>query len=178
MNATGKSGHLNNIPKCYIQIGNFTLEMNNLPDLGDSKNATFESQNIPGRSSPMVTYSHSEARNIPVTITLVVQDKSDCKKNIAILRKIQSTVYPRRGPAAPYFPPALCKIKCGSLLSDNPICVIMKDYNIKFPQDVPWDEETLCPYKMDISMSFEQVFSSNALPNNEMIMQDSPIGSL
>ena len=177
MNATDASGHLKPIPDCYLEIGNFRLEFNNLPDLGDSKSADYSDESVIGRAAPIKTYSKSENRVISCSITLLVQDQSDCKKNLKILRNIQSAVYPRTGPGAPYFPPVICRIKCGQLFSKNPICCVMKDYNVKFPTDVPWDEETLCPYKMEVSMTLDQVFSSNQLPNQNLILSDLPPGT-
>lgn len=180
MNATDLNGRLQNIPNCYIIIsgnqagGNERIDFNNLPDLGDSKGASYDNTTAIGRASPIPAYSSSDARSISVSINLFVQDQSDCKKNLRILRRIQSAVYPRNGPVAPYFPPTLCKVKCGSLLSENELCCIMKDYNVKFPTDVPWDRETLCPYRMEISMTFEVVYASANLPNNQMILSDIP----
>ncbi len=175
MNATDASGRLKIIPNCYIQIGNFKFEFNNLPDLGDSKGANYEPTAGIGRASPIVTYSNSEQRSISCSINLFVQCRTDCKKNLTILRHIQSAVYPRPGSGAPYAPPVLCKLKFGSLLSEAAICCIMKNYNVKFPTDVPWDEETLCPYRMEISCEFEQVFASRDLPNQEKILKDNPL---
>lgn len=177
MNATDRSGKLRRISdKCYLQIGNFTLFLNNLPDLGESKSASYNDEPVIGRAAPMKTYSNSDNRSISCSIQLFVQDQSDCKKNLAILRNIQSAVYPRTGAGAPYYPPVICRLQFGSLLSENPICCVMRDYNVKFPTDVPWDYETLCPYRMEISMSFEQVYASERLPNQGLILQDVPFG--
>lgn len=151
-----------------------TICVNNLPDLGDSKGASYDSTTAPGRASPIPAYSGSDPRNISLSINLFVQEQDDCKKNIRTLRKIQSSVYPRTGKGAPYYPPSLCKLKCGSLLSEEPLCCILRDYSVRFPTDVPWDEETLCPYRLEISLSLEVVYASRDLPNNDMILKDVP----
>ena len=177
MHATDASGHLKKIPDCWLEIGSFKLEFNNLPDIGDSKSASYNDESVIGRAAPIKTYSNSDNRSISCSINLFVQDQSDCKRNLRILRNIQSAVYPRTGAGAPYYPPVVCRLKCGQLLSNNPICVVMKDYNVKFPTDVPWDEETLCPYRMEVSMTFEQVFAGNQLPNQNLILQDIPPGA-
>lgn len=175
MNATGSDGHLKIISKrCFLQIGGFTYYFNTLPDLSDAKGATYNDESPIGRSVPIKTYSHSDNRVISCTITLVVQDKSDCKENLRILQYIRSCVYNRTGLGAPYYPPVICRLQCGSLFSEYPICCVMKDYSVKFPTDVPWDEETMCPYRMDISMTFDQVYSSNTLPNQDKILADMP----
>jgi hypothetical protein len=184
MNATSSSGKLVPILNCYLRIGAQNIEgenplyFNNIPDLGDSKSASYNAEGVIGRAAPINTYANSDNRSISLSINLFVQDITDCKKNLRILRRIQSAVYPRSGlnsPGAPYFPPPVCQLKCGSLLSEKPICCIMKDYNAKFPTDVPWDEETLCPYRLEISMTFEAVYASQDLPNNDLILQDIPI---
>jgi hypothetical protein len=175
MNATDVNGRLQPIEKCYIMIGNEKITFDNLPDLGDSKGASYDNTTAIGRASPIPAYSSSDARSISLSINLFVQDQSDCKKNLRKLRIIQSALYPRNGPVAPFFPPSLCKIKCGSLLSENELCCIVKDVNAKFPTDVPWDEETLCPYRLEISMTLEVVYASLDLPNNEKILKDIPI---
>ncbi len=179
MNATDRSGKLRRLSdKCFLQIGSSDpLYFNNLPDMGDSKSASYNDETVIGRSTPIKTYANSDNRSVSVSITLFVQKKSDCKNNLAVLRQIQSAVYPIPGGAgAPYFPPVLCRLQCGSLFSEQPICCVMKDYNVKFPTDVPWDKDTMCPYKMEISMSFEQVFASSQLPNQNLILGDIPPG--
>lgn len=177
MNATDKTGRLRRISdKCYLQIGDFTLFFNNLPEFGDSKGATYNNESVIGRAAPIKTYANSEDRSISCSIQLFVQDPSDCKKNLTILRNIQSAVYPRTGPGMPYFPPVICRLRCGNLFSENAICCVMKNYNVKFPTDVPWDYETLCPYRMEISMDFEQVYASQSLPNQNLILEDIPVG--
>ena len=182
-NATDRSGILVPISsEAYLQIGNDMVEgenpyyFNNVPDLGDSKGATYNDENVIGRAVPIKTFSNGDNRSLSLSINLFVQVQSDCRRNLRILRRIQSAVYPRPGLSStiPYMPPNICKLKVGSLLSECPICVVMKDYNVRFPTDVPWDAETLCPYRMEISMSFEQVFSSDNLPNNTKILADTP----
>lgn len=175
MNATDESGHLTLIPDCYLQIGSFTYNFNNLPEIGESKSASYNDESVIGRSTPIKTYANSDNRSFSLSFSLVVQDKSDFKRNLRVVRYVQGAVYPRLGAGAPYFPPIVCKLKCGKLLSNEPICCVMKDYNIKYPTDVPWDRETLCPYKMEISINFDQVFASNRLPNYDTILRDAPL---
>ena len=179
MNATDRTGRLRILSRrCFLQIGSFTLYFNNLPDLSESKSASYNDEAVIGRAAPIKTYANSDNRSISCSISLFVQKKQDCKDNISILRKIQSAVYPRTGVGAPYFPPVICRIQCGDLFSKDPICCVMRDYNVKFPTDVPWDLDTLCPYKMEISMTLEQVYSSNNLPNQDLILKDIPTGAL
>jgi hypothetical protein len=41
---------------------------------------------------------------------------------------------------------------------------------VKFDSQVPWDEETGCPYKVDVSLNFEVVYNSSSLPFAEDIV--------
>ena len=55
-------------------------------------------------------------------------------------------------------------------LSETPLCVVLLDYTVKFDAQVPWDEETGIPYKVDVSLSFEVVYDSADLPFAEEIV--------
>jgi hypothetical protein len=148
------------------------IVMNNLPDLSDSKSASYSDQTVIGRSFPIKTFSHSENRSISWTLHLFVTKAQDLAGNLAIMRRLESLVYPVDGGAGPYAPPRICRLKCGDLLSNNgPICAILKSYSVKFPTDVAWDARSLTPYKMDIDLSFEVVYSSNNLPGADRIMR-------
>jgi len=174
MNGTDSGGRLKPIPDCWVYVGGQTLTLDNLPDLSDAKSASYNDESVIGRSSPIKTYSNSDNRSISLSVNLFVQEPGDELKNLRTLRRIQSAVYPRAGQATPYAPPQICKIKCGKLLSNQPLCCVLKDYSVKFPTDVPWDETTLCPYRLEISMTFDVVYSSSTLPGAEQILADMP----
>lgn len=174
MHATEDKGRLRKIPDCYIFFGDNKVELDNLPDISDSKSASYNDETVIGRAVPIKTFANGDNRSISVSFNLFVQDREDARKNLRTLRYIQAAVYPRRGGGAPYFPPPVCKIKCGKLLSNQELCCVLKDYNVKFPTDVPWDEETLCPYRLEISCSFETVHAGSNLPGYETILQDVP----
>ena len=163
---------LKRIDNCYIDIPGYgKIYMDNLPEIGDSKGASYPDTSVIGRSFPMKTYSHSENRAISWTMHLFVQAQEDAEDNLDILRKLESLVYPRNTGPGPYAPPLIVKLKCGNLLSVNsPLCAVLKTYSVKFPTDVAWDERTLTPYKIDIDLSFEIVYSSNDLPGAERIV--------
>ena len=46
----------------------------------------------------------------------------------------------------------------------------MKSYNIKYDTSVPWDEDTMLPYKFDIDMQFEVIYDQSELPNSKNII--------
>lgn len=150
------------------------ITMNNLPDISDSKQASYNNEGIIGRSAPLYTYSNSGDRSISMQLHFfITQDTcsnlscgqcADC--NLDNLRWIQSAVYPRKGTSAPYLPPPICRIKCGDLLAKDhsPICVILKSYSVKFPTEVSWDETTGCPYKFDVDTQWVVVYSTESLP--------------
>lgn len=161
------------IPGCGDELNAGLIELNNLPDISDSKDAVYNSEAIIGRSTPLYTYSHSGDRTISIQIHLYVVDKGDAERNLTYLRWIQSALYPRIGDkSTPFTPPVICQIKCGSLLAkDEPLCCFLKQYNVKFPTDVAWEEETFCPYKLDIDTTWTVVYSSENLPFQKRIVK-------
>ncbi len=172
MKATAKFGQLQYIPDCSVTIAGEEILFRILPEISDSKGANYADEPIPGRSFPVKTYSHSENRAISMELHFIALKKSDIQENLDYLRLIQSAVYPRDGSGgSPYKPPPVCQIKCGKILGDDGVCVVLKNYSVKFDPNMVWDLETLLPYKFDISTSWEVVYSSNNLPGQEMIME-------
>lgn len=163
---------LDPIQNCYIEIPGYgQVVMDNLPDISDGKGATYPDTTVIGRSTPLKTYSHSDNRSISWSMHLFVKKQADISGNLAILRKLESCVYPRDTGPGPYAPPLICKIKCGDLLSvGSPLCAVLKSYSVKFPTDVAWDAQKLTPYKIDVDLTFEVVYSSNDLPGQERIV--------
>ena len=174
MKATRPGGDLVPIPDCYIQCGNNnTIEMKILPDISDSKSASYSDESIVGRSFPMKSFSHGENRSISWTAHFVNCKEGDAESLLEDLRSIESCVYPDdEGTSTPYSPPPICKIKCGRILGEEELCVIMKSYSVKFPTDVAWDEDTYLPYKFDVDMSFDVVYDSTDLPGSDKIFSD------
>jgi hypothetical protein len=183
------TGKLNQIKDCYILIpitgnsgfGNLPLlegtgldavkiTFDNLPDISDSKSASYNTEPIIGRSTPLTTYSHSDSRTISITCHFFIPD-GNFDKYITYLRALESATYPRILPSsgAPFVPPVVCSIKCGKLLGDQPLCCVLQNYNVKFPTDVVWDETTLLPIKFDVDTSWMVVYSSDELPNQDRI---------
>lgn len=172
MRSTIDGGGLAKIENCYIIVpGAGTITLNNLPDISDSKSAAYNDEPIMGRAFPLKTYSHSENRSISFTIHLFNLTSDDIETNLNYLRILESCVYPRASSnGAPFTPPPICKIRCGKLLGDNELCAVLKQYSVKFPTDVVWDEKTYMPMKIDIDTSWEVVYSATNLPGQERIM--------
>jgi len=183
--ATRSGGPLMPIRDCYVDIPtvsegwsvtgsplNFRLEMKVLPDISDSKSANYSDEPLMGRSFPLKTYSHSDNRAISMTIHMIVSEPDDLNYNLKALRAVQSAVYPRHSMSdAPYIPPPICRIKCGRLLAESELCVVLKQYSVKFPTEVAWDENSFVPFKFDIETSWEAVYKSSDLPGTERIFQ-------
>ena len=177
--ATIPGGTLKPLRECYIMIpdadGEFQkIELTNLPEITDSKSATYNDETIIGRSSPMKTYSQSDNRNISMQLHFVVSAPYEVEQNLAYLRAIQSAVYPRSGTgvSTPFLPPPVCRIKCGNLLGlGGELCVILKNYSVKFPTEVAWDENSYAPFKFDVETSWDVVYKSSSLPGQEKIYQ-------
>lgn len=181
--ATRIGGALIPIENCYIIIpcegcggqyasgGEFKLIFKTLPDISDSKTASYNDETVIGRASPLKTYAQSDNRTISASLHMVVSDPGDVEYNLAAMRAIQSAVYPRKGVnGAPFVPPPICRIKCGKLLSEGEeLCVILKSYTVKFPTEIAWDESTFAPYKFDIETQWDVVYKSADLPGQERI---------
>lgn len=182
MKATLDGGALQEL-KCEIKVpGADTIILNNLPDISDSKSASYADEAVIGRSFPIKTYSHSENRSISMKVHFHILSRDDAQKNMAALRALQSAVYPRDEQAnALYLPPPICKIKCGNLLAgsqkDGEVCVVLKQYNVSFPTDVAWFSEangegSYLPYRFDMDLTWEVVYANEELPGQESIMRD------
>jgi hypothetical protein len=175
--ATENSGRMQKLVKCKIitpyndGMGNaIVIELRVLPEITDSKGATYQNETIPGRASPVPTFSHGDPRSISTELTFLVMTCADIEENLRNLRTIESLVYPGdAGAGSPYSPPPVCKFICGKLLGDNGVCVILKSYSVRFQSDVAWDTATYCPYKFTVSCQWEVVYNCANLPTNSMI---------
>lgn len=176
MKATTPAGDLIPMENCYIEIPIAgAIKMKILPEISDSKSASYNDEPIIGRAFPLKTYSHSENRSISWTMHLMTVKDGDTTENLRILRSLEACVYPEEANTggAPYAPPPICKLKCGNLFGMAPrdtLCAVLKSYNVKFPSDVVWDEQTYLPNKFDIDLQFDVVYESNDLPGRQRIM--------
>ncbi len=168
--ATAADGSLQELTKCRITTPFGTIRLKVLPAITDSKGANYQNESVIGRSAPVTNYSFSEPRIIQSELTFIVTKCEDILENLTSLRLIESLVYP--GPAsggAPYTPPPVSKFVCGKLLGDLGVCVVLKNYSVRFQDDVPWDAATYLPYKMTVSCSWEVVYACGDLPTNSQI---------
>ena len=169
--ATTTGGQLNTLnDNCWISIPTFgKIQLNILPEITDTKKATYADTTVIGRSSPIKTYSHSDNRVITMKLHFIVIQQSDIQRNISYLRAIQSAVYPRVG--TPYLPPPVCQIQCGDgLIDDDSLCVILESYNVSFPTNVVWDKDALVPYYFEVSTTWHVVYAAGELPNQDRIL--------
>ena len=163
--------------KCEIQTPCGCITLKILPDITDSKGATYINDPAPGRSSPMLTYAYSDPRAINTELHFMITEIEDIIDNIRNLRIIQNLVYP--GPMsgiAPFTPPPVVRFICGSLM-DGPqgLCLILKNYSVRYPTEVAWDVVTFLPYKFSISCTWEVVYPCEKLPTNKCIAGDSNV---
>lgn len=160
------------IENCWVEISGRKIVMKSLPEISDSKSAAYNDEPVIGRSFPLKTFSHSENRSISFTFHFYVIHRDDIPENILNLRAIQSACYPRSGTGgAPFIPPPVCKLKCGAMLGSEPLCVVLRNYSLKIPTDVAWDEQYYCPWKFDVDTTWEVVYKSSELPGHERIFQ-------
>lgn len=172
--ATIPGGMLIPIENCYVHIPGYgKLVVDNLPDIGDSKSSVYDGTSIMGRASPLHTYHYSDARTISIQFHFYVTQQDDIEDNLFAARALMSCAYPRTGSGgAPFDPPPICKLQCGNLLTDGEeLCVVLQQYNVKWPTDVVWDEQTLCPYKFDVDTTWIVVYASSDLPDQRRILR-------
>lgn len=179
MKATLPSGVLVPLQNCYIDIPvlDSRITMNILPDISDSKSASYPDESAIGRSTPFKSFQNSDNRTVSWTAHFMVCKEGDQETIMDYLRLIEACTYPLTQEdntgGAPYAPPPICKLRCGELLSSmdgDDLCAVLKSYSVKFDTSVPWDEETYVPYKMDVDMQFEIVYDQSNLPGAEQIV--------
>lgn len=157
--------YLRDIGYCYIKVGGYYIWPRQLPDISDSKTAEYHSEWVPGRAASMKVFNHSGDRTISFTIHCTVTAQSDIEDFIEWVRTLESALYPAdSSEGAPFGPPKVCQIKCGELLSSDPICVVLKSCSVKAPTDCAWDETTLIPWKFSIDTQWDVVYSTDDLP--------------
>lgn len=166
------NGKLQKLDECFIKSGNITLKMKILPDISDGKTANYSDETGIGRSAPLKVFSHGETRNIGWGVHFLAESEEESIQNLKDLRFLESLVYPDQGTNNILMkPPPVVSIKCGNLLGDDAICAVLKSYNVKFPVDVMWDENTLLPMKFDVDLSFEVVYATFNLPGAGRILE-------
>lgn len=168
--ATNQFGALQELVKCRIETPFGMIRLKILPEISDSKSANYTNEPIMGRTTPLTNYSYSEPRTIQTDLTFAVTTCQDIEDNLTYLRLIECLTYPGdpRG-SAPFTPPPICKMVCGKLLGDAPLCVILKNYTVRWPVDVPWDVETYLPYRFTVGCQWEVVYACQNIPTNSMI---------
>jgi hypothetical protein len=175
-------------PQAYIKIPNTLMDggdysasggfqspyirMYILPDISDSKGASYNNEPIPGRSFPLKTYAYSEDRQISIQLHMVTDCEDRVYENLGYLRMLQSAVYPQESNTMPYYPPPVCQIVCGQLLGNKPLNAVLKNYSVRFPTDQAWHEWTFLPAKFDVDTSWDIVYRPTNLPGQAMILMD------
>jgi hypothetical protein len=169
------------IQDCYIRVGTYYILMYTLPDIQDSHTSSFAEENGIGRSMPIKIFGQGGNREITWKATFVADSEYATARNLYYLRLLQACTYPREDNTMgfPYTPPPLVYLRCGRLLSDkgspvNPsgeLCTVLKSCSVAWPKDVPWQDVSLIPYKFDVSLSFDVVYSTVDMPGSERIFQ-------
>lgn len=177
--ATLASGDLVELKECYIDIPdlNETITMKILPDISDSKSASYPDEKAIGRSMPFKSFENSENRTISWTAHFFVCKDGDQDQILSWMRTLEACTYPqyKNTGGAPYAPPPICKLRCGAILSSleaEDVCCVLKSYSVKFDTSFPWDDVTFIPYKLDIDLQFDVVYNQADLPGADKIMTD------
>lgn len=182
MKATLNFGRLQPIRRCQIEVpGAGVITMRILPEISDSRGVTYTDEAVIGRAFPIKTFSHGDNRTISMKCTFAILEDRDADLNLMYLRWLQSATYPRENNANPYLPPPICRIRCGNLLAgrdtDGWLCVVLKQCNVSYPTDVVWHstvdgEGSYLPYKFDVDLNWDVVYSNQELPGQEKIITD------
>lgn len=165
------------IRDCYIRALGRTVRMYTLPEIGDSGGATYADETAMGRSAPIKVFSNSDNRSISWDITFITEDEESLRRNIQDMFFIESLRLPMGTTMTT--PPPIAQIKCGRLLTANgdPLCVVLRNYSVKFDTSVPWategnPQDSYLPYKVVMSTQWETIDACRNLPTqNSRIFQ-------
>lgn len=172
--ATNLNGLLQPISDCYIRVGSDVIVMKTLPSINDSHGANYNPENGIGRSMPTRTFSNGGDRSIGWDITFVSEGDSQLRQNLYYYRLLMSCTYPvDTGGNVPFLPPKILKIKCGALLADQELCVILENVSVSWPTDVAWSDIQYgyIPYKFNCQLTFKVVYNSADLPGQQRILK-------
>lgn len=155
---------------CYISFDHGDqINLRILPEISDSKSVNYANENALGRTSPFSMFANGELRSIGWTCHFIIEKEEDAEENLIYLRMLQSACYPENNEG---HPPPMCYLKCGTLLSADPLCAVLKSYSVKFDTSVPWHEETMLPYKFSVDLQFDIVYNLNDIPIMSDILGD------
>lgn len=168
MKATMLGGKLVDINDIYIKVNGEPIIAYILPDISDSKSASYADENAIGRTTPFKNYSYSENRVIQWTHHWIIDVPKRVEQIIKEIKLLQSMTYPSKS-QLPYAPPFIAKIKAGKLLGDKELCCVLKNYSLKYATDVPWynSPSVSIPYKVDMDLSFEVVYDNSLGDDSE-----------
>lgn len=161
---SSQDGGLNPIPGCAVSREgiNVRVPLLALPELTTSKEATYASTAILGRSSPIVSYQHSGPRTVSMTVHCHALTRSDLLHNILLTQLLFSCVYPTYENS--YKPPPLLTIDCGAFFK-NVKCIV-RNVEVGFSSEVVWDQSLMVPRQWDVTMTAEVVYSFLELPSS------------
>lgn len=173
--ATDQTGVLKPITQCSIEVpGAGKLNPYVLPEISESKSATYADEPVIGRAFPIKTYGHSDNRTINMKWHVLMINDETKTTAVKHLNAFRSCVYPTSGGQGTYGPPPICRINCGQISKGggdgNEVCAVLKSYSVSYPTDVAWDEENFLPYRFDIDLVWDVVFATDKLPGQDKIL--------
>lgn len=159
-----------------------TIYFRSLPEVTDKKSASYNSQTIFGRSSPIRSYSDSGPRTIEISFDLYNVDDRIRRENFSYLRAIASAVHPQYG-AEMYGPPPICRLACGAILSGSDpeggsrgnkpppeLDCLLTDYSFSYGKESVFDD-AMFPFHISVDLTLEVIYSSQNLPGQEDVLQ-------
>lgn len=132
----------------YAPDANFTFETSALKgEYTYSKSATFNQNDILGRSSPIITYSKSEAIILNVSVQLIAYDTGAREEVTDVIQSLVALTFPVEEGVKP---PPLCQVTIGEFKDwecvVNNVAVTAGENNI-------WDERGM-PYMASVDLTF------------------------
>lgn len=203
-NGRDSAAKLNKIP-CYIKVASANYGSNtntntsssviqqgfwltSLPELTWRKEASYNTQNIIGRSSPIISYSSSKSRTIEIVLHMHNPTYQDMIYNMNAVHYLASAVHPRY--QSTYAPPPICTLACGSSQGGAPLTTttasgstrsantspfaylrfIMTSISQSFNSESVWDDVLMVPRNWDVQISGEVIYNYVNLPGSSDVL--------
>lgn len=175
--ATSGSGAINPIDDgsyyAYLRVpqssnplnGGETWRLYALPEITESKDATYSDAPILGRATPVKTYSYSTYRKLSVTFHLHGTSHKMHVYNTKFVHAVASAVHPVY--ANTYLPPRICQFFCGPLI--DLVSVVVTHYSFSMSPEVVWPG--LVPIDMTLQADMDVVYAFANLPGADDVLQ-------
>jgi hypothetical protein len=154
--------------------GGETFQLSSLPELTWRKEASYNTQSIIGRASPVVSYSSSKSKTLEIVLHMHSPTHQDLLNNLKATHYLAAALHPRYENT--YAPPPICTLNCG-VGSPSPnnspftfLRFIMTSMSQTFASDSVWDETLMVPRMWDTQISGEVIYNYSSLPGASSVV--------